>query len=72
MYLIDLEDLIERAEALQPLPASTVRLVSLINNGECDVDEIAKVIALDQALTLRLLRDANSAFSASYSTFQRR
>ena len=68
MYLIDLEDFIDRAEALQPLPASTVRLVSLINNGDCDVDEIAKVIALDQALTLRLLRDANSAFSASYST----
>lgn len=68
MYLIDLDDLIERAEALQPLPASTARLLSLINDGECDVDEIARVIAFDQALTLKLLRDANSAFSASYST----
>lgn len=68
MHLIDLEELIDRAEALQPLPASTARLVSLINNGDCDVEEIGRVIAMDQALTLKLLRDANSAFSASYST----
>ncbi|MBI4661337.1 MAG: HDOD domain-containing protein [Verrucomicrobia bacterium] len=68
MYLINPDELIDRAESLQPIPASTARLISLINKGDCDVDEIANVIALDQALTLRLLRDANSAFSASYLT----
>ncbi|MBM3838848.1 MAG: HDOD domain-containing protein [Verrucomicrobia bacterium] len=65
MYLIDPDDLIDRAEALEPLPASTARLVSLINNPDCDVDEISKVIAFDQALTLKLLRDANSAFTCT-------
>jgi HD-like signal output (HDOD) protein len=63
--MIDIDDLIAKASTLQPLPASAVQLASLIASGNSDLDEIGNVIAYDQALTLKLLRAANSAHSAS-------
>jgi putative nucleotidyltransferase with HDIG domain len=65
MQLIDLNELVAKADELQPLPASATKLVSLINSGEADVDEITKIISLDPAMTVRLLRAANSAFAGS-------
>jgi HD-like signal output (HDOD) protein len=63
--MIDLTKLIEQANELAPLPASTVRLAGLIGNPDCHLDEVTESIAFDQALTLKLLRAANSAAIAS-------
>jgi HD-like signal output (HDOD) protein len=63
--MIDLAKLIEQAGELSPLPASTVRLAGLIGNPDCHLDEVTELIVFDQALTLKLLRAANSAASAS-------
>jgi len=58
----DLVDhLIEQAHNLTPLPASAIRLAALASSNEVGLDEIAEVVAYDQALTMRLLRAANSA-----------
>jgi HD-like signal output (HDOD) protein len=62
--MIDLNQLIEQANELAPLPASTVRLAGLIGNPNCHLDEVTELIAFDQALTLKLLRAANSAATA--------
>jgi len=62
--MIDLTRLIEQANELTPLPASTVRLAGLVSNQACDLDDVAELIVFDQALTLRLLRVANSAASS--------
>jgi CheY-specific phosphatase CheX len=44
---------------LEAPPESVVRLTQLVANQEADLDEIAKVIAADQAIRQRLLRAAN-------------
>ena len=63
--MIDLANLIEQANELDPLAASTVRLVELVGSPDCHLDDVAELIAFDQALTVKLLRAANSAASAS-------
>jgi HD-like signal output (HDOD) protein len=63
--MIDLDRLIQQANEMPPLPASTVRLAGLVSQPDCHLDDVAELIAFDQALTGRLLRAANSAASAS-------
>lgn len=52
-------------DELVPMPISTVRLSSLMNNPDTSLSEIARVVELDQALTANVLRLANSALSGS-------
>jgi len=65
MLIIDHNSLIEKAHELAPFPASIVRLAQIIVNPECNLADVAEVIAYDQALTLKLLRAANSAAEGS-------
>lgn len=55
------EELIREAEAMEPLPASCARLARLFSQDEWQLADIVSTIGLDQALTGRLLRLANSA-----------
>jgi HD-like signal output (HDOD) protein len=61
---IDLDDLIANANQLAPLPASTVRLAGLISRHDYELHDVSEIIGFDQALTLKLLRAANSASEA--------
>jgi HD-like signal output (HDOD) protein len=63
--MIDLHRLIEQANELAPLPASTVRLAELVGSPDCPLEDVAELIAFDQGLTVKLLRAANSAASGS-------
>jgi HD-like signal output (HDOD) protein len=63
--MIDLDRLIEQANELAPLPATTVRLTELVGSPDCHLEDVAELIAFDQALTVKLLRAANSAASGS-------
>jgi HD-like signal output (HDOD) protein len=63
--MINLNNLIQKTMELAPLPTSSMRLVQLIGNTDCDLEEIVELIVFDQALTLKLLRAANSAATAS-------
>jgi HD-like signal output (HDOD) protein len=63
--MLDLNELIEQAIELAPLPASTVRLAEMAAHPDCHLEDLAELIAYDQVLTLKLLRAANSAASAS-------
>ena len=65
MNLIDIDVLIKKADELQPLPASVVKLVTMLSGGETNVEQITDQIRFDPALTVRLLRMANSAFSGA-------
>lgn len=55
------------AAQLQPLPATITRLAAL-DSTACDLADVADAIRMDPVLTLKLLRTANSAFSASGMT----
>lgn len=59
--MLDLDEIIHKAQELQPLPASAVRLASLLSSADSDLSEITDVVAYDEALAMRLIRAANSA-----------
>ena len=59
--MVELNELIQHAREMKPLPASAIRLAALINSPHVDLNDVADIIDYDQALTMRLLRAANSA-----------
>lgn len=61
---IDQEAVIRSAFEMPALPQSTVRLAGLVANNDTDLKEVVQVIEYDPALTLKLLRIANSIFSS--------
>jgi HD-like signal output (HDOD) protein len=63
--VIDLQALTRSANNLDPLPASVTRLAAIASRDSWNVKEVEEIVSLDQALSLRLLRMANSAASAS-------
>ncbi len=63
--LIDLDLLVEEAQSLEPLPASTLRLATVIANEDWNVRDVSEIVRLDQALTGRILGAANSVVSGS-------
>lgn len=63
--LIDINALITMANELTPLPQSTVRLAALVGTKQDNVAEVVEVVSFDPALTFRLIRAANSAYSGS-------
>jgi putative nucleotidyltransferase with HDIG domain len=63
--MIDYQTLVRAAETLDPMPVSVSRLVGVIARDHWAFAEVEDVIALDQALTGRLLQVANSAAGAS-------
>jgi HD-like signal output (HDOD) protein len=63
--MIDIEALTRSARSIEPLPPSVARLAALTAGEKWNMDKVEEVVRLDQALTLRLLRAANSAGSAS-------
>ena len=63
--MLDYQRLVRAAESLDPVPISVSRLVAIVAHDHWAFSDVEQVIALDQALTARLLRIANSAWSAS-------
>lgn len=64
--MLDYQRLVRAAEALDPVPTSVTRLLDLVGRDRWSFSDIEQVIALDQALTGRVLQVANSWASASY------
>jgi HD-like signal output (HDOD) protein len=66
---ITIHHLLEQAaEDLEPLPAAAVQLASIVAQPDAGPDEISAVLGTDPALAAHVLREANSAFSASTAT----
>lgn len=63
--MIDVKALSVAANHIEALPASVTRLSGLMASDRWNLTEVEEVVKLDQALTMRLLRAANSAASAS-------
>ena len=49
---------------MKPLPASVTRLASIVANRRSSLDDIVEVISYDPVLTAKVIRGANSVFSA--------
>ncbi|MFN8035340.1 MAG: HDOD domain-containing protein [Acidimicrobiia bacterium] len=63
--MIDLDALAQAASGLDPLPMSSVRLAQLAARDDVQITEIVEIVEYDQAITGRLLKTANSSWSAS-------
>ncbi len=63
--MVDIEALTRSARHMDPLPASVTRLAALTAGDKWNMNSIEEVVGLDQVLTMRVLRAANSAGSAS-------
>jgi HD-like signal output (HDOD) protein len=63
--VIDLHALTRSAGNLEALPASVTRLAAVAAKENWNVQEIEQIVSLDQALSLSVLRAANSAASAA-------
>jgi HD-like signal output (HDOD) protein len=63
--VIDLQALTRSASHLEALPASVTRLAAIAASENWDMREVEQTVSLDQALSLRVLRAANSAASAA-------
>jgi putative nucleotidyltransferase with HDIG domain len=58
------ERLLRQADALEPLPATATRLVTLLSQTEWMLRDVEEAVRLDLGLTARVLRFANSAWTA--------
>ncbi len=59
---LNIDSILRRVDGVPPLPAAVTQLRSLAEDMDADIGEMARVISMDQALTGRILRVANSAF----------
>lgn len=66
--MIDIDQLIDSASQLEPLPQTVTRLVAMLAKDNVTVVEIEDIFSMDGPLTARLLRQANSASSSSRAT----
>lgn len=64
-HVVDVAILEECAANLEPLPTSVSRLIELAGRYDTEVDELVDAIKYDPAITVKLLRAANSAMSGS-------
>ncbi len=58
------ERLLRHADGLEPLPATATNLVTLLSQTEWMLRDVEAVVRLDLGLTARVLRFANSAWTA--------
>ncbi len=65
--MIDLDPIFKKARDLEPLSPTVQRLASIVSFSETSVEELVEAVTYDQALTVRVLRIANSAASAAAS-----
>lgn len=60
-------EILDRAEALRPLPITVVRLASTVADPDSDVEDMVAILREDPSLVASLLREANSAWSGPTS-----
>ncbi|MBD3344729.1 MAG: HDOD domain-containing protein [Chitinivibrionales bacterium] len=63
--MIGIQEIIKKSEELHPLPRSACKLAEVVASAKSSVDDIVTVIEYDQALTIDVLKFANSVFSSS-------
>ena len=59
--MVDLDTLIDGIDSLPMLPQSSAKLVSMLNDRDLNMAEIAEIVRTDDALSMVVMRYANSA-----------
>jgi len=58
--LIEANLVYQQVDRLQPLPTVAIRVIDLMGNENHDIRELASILSLDAALTMRVMSAANS------------
>lgn len=58
---INLDEVIDKANTISPLPMSVSKLLGLLDSDDWSIFEVERTISYDPALTAEILRHANSA-----------
>jgi putative nucleotidyltransferase with HDIG domain len=64
LTVLNLESLLKAAYELEPLSSTTSRLAQMVARPDAPIKDIITLINYDQALTVKVLRAANSVYSA--------
>ncbi|NRA69877.1 MAG: HDOD domain-containing protein [Gammaproteobacteria bacterium] len=59
--MLDLNDFVTKANRLYTLPDICLQLNSLVNDGKSSAEEVSRLVSIDPALTIRVLKLANTA-----------
>jgi HD-like signal output (HDOD) protein len=62
MIGLQLEAIVESADALPKLPDTTLQLIRVVNDPDSTIDQMVDIIRYDQTVTTELLRLCNSAY----------
>ncbi len=57
-----LEEMMQRVSGLRPVTGVAMRVLALTEAGQASAGEVAAVVSADQALSVKFLRMANSAY----------
>ena len=60
--MLTIDALIESTEQLPPAPRNLVRLIELLREIDVDVNQVVELIEYDPAMTVQVMRLANSAY----------
>ncbi len=63
--IVNLDEVLDAAKSFEPLNPTIVKLSSMLIDQDVGLNEISSLISYDQALTLKLLKAANSAYVGS-------
>lgn len=58
----DIDSILDDVVTLPSLPTTVARIVELVNDPQCSLLDVGKVVATDPAIALKTLRLANSAY----------
>lgn len=61
-HTVTIDEILKTVKDIPPLPAVVPRVMSIINDPNCSVAQLAEVLGADQGIASKLLRLSNSAF----------
>ena len=60
--MLDIKPIMKKIDTLKPIPQVAHKIMSIVENPESSLPDLAKVIGYDSAVTANLLKVANSAY----------
>ena len=68
--MVSVNEILKGVHSLPALPGTALRIIMMLSGSEVDLDEVKEIIRLDEAITIVVLRNANSvAYGIPGKTF---
>lgn len=68
--MVSINDILKDVQSLPALPGTALRVIMMLSGSDVDLDEVKEIVRLDEAITIVVLRNANSvAYGIPGKTF---